>query len=450
MIERALGADGAWYRASALAGTGMLRRMGDGIIDELRWRGLIEQITDEDRIRARLAAGSTHVYCGFDPTAASLHVGNLVPLLGLARFQRAGHSPIALVGGGTGLIGDPKAGAERSLTADDVVEAWSERFRHQIEPFLDFRSTVAPAILVDNHEWLSRLSAIELMRDVGKHFPVGYMLAKETVRSRLAGAGISYTEFSYMLLQSYDYLLLRRRFGCHLQVGGSDQWGNITAGCELIRRVDAASADALTFPLITKADGAKFGKSEAGAIYIDPAMTSTYAFYQFWLNTDDADVVRFLRTFTFLDRETIDELAMAVAERPHERAAARRLATEFTTLVHGEHECARAGEVSEALFGGGRLAAVDPARLAVALDGIPTVRLDPAAEPPTFAQLLVDTGLAASLSEARRLVVAGGVKVNDDRLGDADARPSLGQFLGERFLLLTRGKRARGMVVREG
>ncbi len=429
---------------------GILGGMGDGIVDDLRWRGLIEQTTDETRVRERLRGGPTAVYCGFDPTAASLHVGNLVPLLGLARFQRAGHRSIALVGGGTGLIGDPKDGAERSLNSLEVVAAWAERFREQIAPFLDLSSTVAPATLIDNHAWLGKLSAIELLRDVGKHFPVGYMLAKETVRSRLGGVGLSYTEFSYMLLQAYDYLHLARTHGCHLQVGGSDQWGNITAGCELIRRVDGASADAITFPLITKADGAKFGKSESGAIYLDPSMTSIYAFYQFWLNSDDADVDRFLKTFTFLSREEIDDLASATAERPHAREAQKRLAQTFTAFVHGEHECARAMEVSEALFGRGALGALDPDRLLVALDGVPTVRLDAAGAPPSFARLLVDCGLASSLSEARRLVAGGGIVANDQRVVDAEATPGGEEFLGGRILLLRKGKRGRALVLRAG
>ena len=423
--------------------------MDDRIIDELSWRGLLEQVTDEARIRERLRAGSTYVYCGFDPTAASMHVGNLVPLLGLARFQRGGHRPIALVGGGTGLIGDPRQTAERTLTDADTVREWGERFRHQIEPFLDFTSTVAPAVLVDNVAWLGELSAIGLLRDVGKHFPIGYMLAKETVRSRME-SGISFTEFSYMVLQAYDSLVLSRRFGCFLQVGGSDQWGNITAGCELIRRVDGAAADAITFPLVTKADGAKFGKSEAGAVYLDPAMTSPYAFYQFWLNADDRDAVTYLRIFTFLDADEIGALEQELVDRPHERAAQRRLATVFTAIVHGDHETARAVEISAALFGDGRLDEVDPARLERALDGAPTVRLDPAVPVPAVVQLLVDAALATSLSEARRLVAAGGISVNDQRWVDGDLAPTADSFLGGRLLVLRRGRRGRALVVRDG
>ena len=271
----------------------------DAIIDDLKWRGFLYQSTDEERIRARLRSGQTPVYCGFDPTAPSLQVGNLVPLFGLARFQRAGHAPIALLGGGTGLIGDPRDTSERALRSTDVVREWADRIRPQLERFLDFDPKLPnAAILLDNYEWLGPMTATELLRDVGKHFPIGYMLAKETVRSRLE-SGISYTEFSYMLLQAYDYLELSRRLDCRLQIGGSDQWGNITAGCELIRRVDGGEADAITFPLVTKADGEKFGKSESGAVYLDPELTHSFTFFQFWLNQDDADAGRFLRVFSF-------------------------------------------------------------------------------------------------------------------------------------------------------
>src|SRR3954454_4312858 len=313
----------------------ILRRVApDAIIDDLLWRGQVQQTTDEARIRARLLQAPARLYCGFDPTAPSLQVGNLVPLFGLARFQRAGHAPIALLGGGTGLIGNPRQTSERELRGTDTVREWAERIRPQLERFLDFAPSLPnAAVLVDNYEWLGPMTATEFLRDVGKHFPVGYMLGKETIRSRME-AGISYTEFSYMLLQAYDYLMLSRRFGCRLQIGGSDQWGNITAGCELIRRVDGGEADALTLPLVTKADGEKFGKSEAGAVYLDPAMTSPFAFYQFWLQQDDADAGRFLRVFSFRSHDEIMELDRALAERPHERAAQRALAAELTELVH--------------------------------------------------------------------------------------------------------------------
>ncbi len=422
----------------------------DAILDDLKWRGLLFQSTDEARIRERLRGEPARVYCGFDPTAPSLHVGNLVPLLGLARFQRAGHAPIALLGGGTGLIGDPRSTSERTLKTADVVRDWAERIRPQLERFVDFDAHLPnPAILVDNYDWLGPMTATELLRDVGKHFPIGYMLAKETVRSRLE-SGISYTEFSYMLLQAYDYLELSRRLGCRLQIGGSDQWGNITAGCELIRRVDGGEADAITFPLIAKADGEKFGKSEAGAIYLDPAMTSVYAFFQFWLNQDDADAGRFLRVFSFRPREELEALDVETAERPHERAAQRALARDLTVLVHGEDAWARATRTSEALFGRGRLAEADPAELEIALGDAPTVGLDGAADLPSYAELFQRAGLVVSISEAVRLAAGGGLSANDDKVEDVRQTPAPEDFLGGRLLVLSRGRRNRALVRRGG
>ena len=420
----------------------------DAIIDDLKWRGLLFQSSDEARIRERLRGEPARVYCGFDPTAPSLQVGNLVPLFGLARFQRAGHAPIALLGGGTGLIGDPRTTSERALRSADVVREWADRIRPQLERFIDFDPKLPnAAVLVDNYEWLGPMTATELLRDVGKHFPIGYMLAKETVRSRLE-TGISYTEFSYMLLQAYDYLELSRRLDCRLQIGGSDQWGNITAGCELIRRADGGEADAITFPLVAKADGEKFGKSESGAIYLDPALTPVYAFYQFWLNQDDADAGRFLRVFSFRSREEIEALDAATAERPHERAAQRALARELTVLVHGEDAWARAARTSEALFGRGRLDEADPAELEVALGDAPTVELDGAAELPTYAELFQRAGLVASISEAVRLAAGGGLSVNDEKVDDVRQRPAPEDFLGGRLLVLSRGRRNRALVRR--
>jgi tyrosyl-tRNA synthetase len=422
----------------------------DAILDDLRWRGLLFQSTDEDRIRERLRGAPARVYCGFDPTAPSLQIGNLVPLLGLARFQRAGHVPIALLGGGTGLIGDPRSTSERTLKPTDVVREWADRIRPQLERFLDFDPKLPnAAVLLDNFEWLGPMTAVELLRDVGKHFPIGYMLGKETVRSRLE-SGISYTEFSYMLLQAYDYLELSRRLDCRLQIGGSDQWGNITAGCELIRRVDGGEADALTFPLVTKAGGEKFGKSEVGAIYLDPAMTHPFTFFQFWLNQDDADAGRFLRVFSFRSREEIEALDAATGERPHERAAQRALARDLTVLVHGEDACARVTRTSEALFGRGRLAEADPAELEVALSDAPTVELDGASELPTYAELFQRAGLVASISEAVRLATGGGLSVNDDKVADPRQSPASDDFLGGRLLVLARGRRNRALVRRSG
>jgi len=433
----------------AIAASILRRVAADAIIDDLLWRGQVFQTTDEDRIRARLVREApSRLYCGFDPTAPSLQVGNLVPLFGLARFQRAGHAPIALLGGGTGLIGDPRDTSERTLKPADTVREWADRIRPQLERFLDFDPKLPnAAVLVDNYAWLGPMTATDFLREVGKHFPIGYMLGKETVRSRLE-SGISYTEFSYMLLQSYDYLELSRRYGCRLQIGGSDQWGNITAGCELIRRVDGGEADGLTLPLVTKADGEKFGKSEAGAVYLDPALTRVFDFYQFWLQQDDADAGRFLRVFSFRSREEIEELDRATAERPHERAAQRALAAELTAMVHGEDALARAVRTSEALFGRGRIADADPAELEAALGDAPTVTLDGAVEPPSYAELFQRAGLVASISEAVRLAGGGGLSVNDAKVADPREAPANDDFLGGRLLVLSRGRRSRALVVR--
>jgi tyrosyl-tRNA synthetase len=421
------------------------------ILSELRWRAQIAQISDPDGLAAHLAGGSRAVYCGFDPTADSLQIGNLVPILALARFQRAGHRPVVVVGGGTGLIGDPGGRtAERQLNPAETVRAWAERFRGQIAPFLDFASQAAPATMVDNADWLLPLSALELMRDVGKHFPVNVMLAKESVRARLEGPGISYTEFSYMLLQAFDYLHLARDHGCRVQIGGNDQWGNLIAGVDLIRRSGEGEAFALTVPLVTSPSGAKLGKTAEGTIWLDPQKTSPYAFYQYWLQVDDRDVVTFLKTFTYVDEAGVAELAAELAERPERRTAQRRLAEEVTGLVHGADELARARAASEALFGGGRIDAVDAALLEIALDGAPSVRLDPAVAPPPYADLLVATGLASSKSEAARLAAGGGVYANDERVEDAASAPDADRFLDGRLLVLRRGKRQRALVVRDG
>jgi tyrosyl-tRNA synthetase len=305
------------------------------VLDDLKWRGLLAQTTDPDALAASLAAGPVTLYCGFDPTAPSLHVGHLVQVLTLRRFQQDGHKVIALVGGATGLIGDPKDNAERNLNTKDLVADWVGKIRAQIEPFLDFEGD-NPARMVNNLDWTASLSTIDFLRDIGKHFPVNRMLARDAVDKRLnSEVGISYTEFSYVLLQSMDYLELFRRHGCSLQIGGSDQWGNITAGAELIRRVEHGKAHALTTNLLTKADGTKFGKTESGTVWLDPALTTPYAFFQFWVNTDDRDVLGYLKCLTFLSRERIEELEKATAERPGAREAQRALAQELTTLVHG-------------------------------------------------------------------------------------------------------------------
>ncbi|MFB7758555.1 tyrosine--tRNA ligase, partial [Streptomyces sp. NPDC056121] len=326
------------------------------IVDELQWRGLLALSTDEDALRKAFADGPLTFYCGFDPTAPSLHLGNLVQILTMRRIQLAGNLPLGLVGGATGLIGDPKPNAERTLNAPETVALWVERLRGQIERFLDFEGPYA-ARMVNNLDWTSGLSAIDFLRDIGKYFRVNKMIAKEAVSRRLnSDAGISYTEFSYQILQGMDFMELNRRYGCTLQTGGSDQWGNLTAGTDLIHRVEPeASVHALATPLITKADGTKFGKTESGTVWLDPELTTPYAFYQFWLNADDRDVSKFLRIFSFRSREEIEDLERQTEERPQARAAQRSLAEELTTLVHGADQCAAVIAASKALFGQGDL-----------------------------------------------------------------------------------------------
>jgi tyrosyl-tRNA synthetase len=418
------------------------------ILDDLAWRGLLAQSTDLDGLRAMLAAGQVTLYCGFDPTAPSLHVGSLVQLLTLRRFQRAGHRPIGLVGGATGLIGDPSGKSdERTLNSADVVAGWVERIRGQVSRFLDF--TDDRALMVSNLDWTGPMSAIEFLRDIGKHFPVNRMLARETVKARLETSGMSYTEFSYVLLQSLDYLELYRRYGCRLQTGGSDQWGNLTAGVDLIRRVEGGSAHALTTPLVTRADGTKFGKTAGGENYwLDPELTSPYAFYQFWFNADDRDVVKYLKYFSFRSREEIEELEKATVERPAGRAAQRALAAELTTLVHGEQECARVIAASRALFGQGSLADLDERTMTAALAEVPRAVIsaaDGGALPP-IADLLARAGLVNSKSEARRAIAQGGAYLNNVKIAEADAVPAATELLHGRFLVLRRGKRSVGGV----
>ena len=418
------------------------------ILDDLAWRGLLAQSTDLDELRALLAAGPVTLYCGFDPTAPSLHVGSLVQLLTLRRFQRAGHRPIGLVGGATGLIGDPSGKSdERTLNALDVVAGWVERIKGQMSRFLDF--TDDRALMVSNLDWTGPMSAIEFLRDIGKHFPVNRMLARETVKARLETSGMSYTEFSYVLLQSLDYLELYRRYGCRLQTGGSDQWGNLTAGVDLIRRVEGGSAHALTTPLVTRADGTKFGKTAGGENYwLDPELTSPYAFYQFWFNADDRDVGKYLKYFSFRSREEIEELEKETAERPAARAAQRALAADLTTLVHGEDECARVIAASRALFGQGSLADLDERTLAAALAEVPRAVVSATGDGglPAVADLLAQTGLVSSKSEARRAIAQGGAYLNNAKIAEADAVPGAGDLLHGRFLVLRRGKRSVGGV----
>lgn len=413
-----------------------------GILDELGWRGLIAQSTDLDALTAEAQRGPMTVYAGFDPTAASLHAGHLVPLLALRRFQRAGHRPIVLAGGATGMIGDPREVGERSLQEADTVAEWAERIRGQLERFVDFDDSPTGAIVENNLEWTSALSAIEFLRDIGKHFSVNVMLDRDTVRRRLEGEGISYTEFSYMLLQANDYVELRRRHGCSLQIGGSDQWGNIIAGVRLVRQKLGAAVHALTVPLVTSADGKKFGKSTGGgSLWLDPQMTSPYAWYQYFVNTADADVIRYLRWFTFLSADELAELERSTAERPQQRAAQRRLAAELTTLVHGEAATEAVQHASRALFGQGELDRLDEATLSSALRETSVAELKPG-EPDGIVDLLVASGLSESRKAARRTIGEGGVSVNNIRVSSDEWSPQPTDFLHGRWLVLRRGKRS--------
>jgi tyrosyl-tRNA synthetase len=408
------------------------------IVDELQWRGLIALSTDEDALRKAFADGPVTFYCGFDPTAPSLHLGNLVQILTMRRIQQAGNLPLGLVGGATGLIGDPKPNAERVLNDPETVAAWVGRLRDQISKFLDFEGEYA-ARMVNNLDWTSGMSAISLLRDIGKYFRVNNMIAKEAVARRLnSDAGISYTEFSYQILQGMDFLELFRRYGCTLQTGGSDQWGNLTAGGDLIRKAEGKSVHSLATPLIVKADGTKFGKTESGTIWLDPELTTPYAFYQFWLNADDRDVPNFLRIFSFRSREEIEQLERETTERPQARLGQRALAEELTTLVHGAEQYERAVAASKALFGQGDLADLEPATLAAALAEVPKATVT---ELLPVVDLLVEVGLAPSRSGARRTIKEGGAYLNNAKVADEEAVPANSDLLHGRWLVLRRGKR---------
>ncbi len=420
--------------------------MTENLLDDLRWRGLIAESTDESALAAALAAGPLTFYCGFDPTAPSLHFGNLVQLATMRRFQEAGHHPIAVVGGATGLVGDPSGkSAERSLNDVAVVEAWVERIRGQIQGLLRFEGK-NPARMVNNLEWTGSLGTIAFLRDIGKHFSVARMLTKESVSARLSTEGISFTEFSYQILQAMDYLELFRRYGVVLQTGGSDQWGNLTAGVDLIRRVEGTSVHALATPLITRDDGSKYGKTETGAIFLDPELTSPFAFYQYFLNQADADVVPLLKVFSFRSREEISALADGVAARPEAREAQQVLARELTALVHGDEDVRRSVAASEALFGSGDLHDLDEGALAAALAELPRMAM-PEELPPVL-DLLVGTGLASSRSDARRTVAEGGAYLNNRRISDPAAVPDAADLLHGRWLLLRRGRRKVGVAER--
>jgi tyrosyl-tRNA synthetase len=409
------------------------------VIEDLQWRGVIALSTDLDALRAELAKGPITYYCGFDPTAPSLHLGHLVQVLTVRRLQLAGNRPLALVGGATGLIGDPRPESERQLHAKDTVAEWVDTIRRQIEPFLDFEGEHA-ARMVNNLDWTAPLSAIDFLRDIGKHFRVNKMLAKDAVSARLnSEAGISYTEFSYQLLQGMDYLELFRRHGCRLQTGGSDQWGNLTAGTELIRRVEGESVHLIATPLITDSEGRKLGKSTGGgSLWLDPAMTSPYTFYQYLLNVDDGQVGLLLKIFTFLDHEEISALEKETADRPAARTAQRRLAEELTRLVHGDAETAQVIRASQALFGRGDLAGLPPATLQAALT---EAGLATAPATATVAELFKTAGITTSLNEARRAVAEGGAYVNNERVTEADAPVPADRLLHGRWVVLRRGKR---------
>ncbi|MFC4556421.1 tyrosine--tRNA ligase [Georgenia faecalis] len=414
------------------------------ILEELAWRGLIAQSTDIDALRTALAEGPVTYYCGFDPTGPSLHHGHLVQLVLLRHLQLAGHHALALVGGATGLIGDPRMSGERTLNDRDTVAGWTDRLRAQISRFLDFDGPNA-ARMVNNLEWTAPLSAIDFLRDVGKHYRLGTMLAKDTVARRLASEeGISFTEFSYQILQGMDFLELNRRYGCTLQTGGNDQWGNLLSGAELIRKAEGRSVHVLTTPLITKADGTKFGKTEGGAVWLAPDMMSPYAFYQFWLNTDDADVVRYLKVFTFRTREEIAELERAVAERPQAREGQRVLATDVTALVHGADAAERVERASRALFGRDDLTELDAGTLGDAVAELPrgTARVGT----DTVVDLVLAVGLVQGRSAARRTIAEGGLYLNNVKVTDEDHVLAPEDLLAGRWALLRRGRRTLGVI----
>jgi tyrosyl-tRNA synthetase len=408
------------------------------VLDELEWRGLVAHSTDRDALRAALGEGSVKFYVGFDPTAPSLHMGNLVQLVTARRLQDAGHTPYILVGGATGMIGDPRDSGERTLNSLDTVKEWTERVRQQVSRFVSFDGSNA-ATTVNNYDWTASLSTIDFLRDIGKHFPVNRMLARDTVKRRLE-SGISYTEFSYVLLQSMDYLNLFREHGVQLQFGGSDQWGNITGGAELVRRVTGENAYGFATPLITKADGTKYGKTEGGALWLDPEMLSPYAFHQFWLNVEDEKVGELLRIFTFLSREEIEDLEQQTAEKPFLRAGQKRLADEVTALVHGPEEVEHAKAAAAALFGGGDLDAIKPETLAAALREAGGTTLPPG-ELPGILDLLVSAGLAKSKGEARRTVTEGGAYLNNQRVEDVELQPTAADLVAGSWLVLRRGKK---------
>ena len=415
--------------------------MSKALLDDLTWRGSIAQSTDRAELEKYLSNPGASLYLGFDPTAPSLHIGNLVALTLLRRFQLAGYKPIALVGGATGLVGDPSGrSAERSLNEADLVADWVDRIRKQLEGFLDFTGKNA-AIMANNLDWTAPVSAIEFLRDIGKHFSVNQMLAKDSVASRLESGGISYTEFSYQVMQAFDYLELFRRHNCALQIGGSDQWGNIVAGVDLIRRVEAKSAHALTIPLLAKADGTKFGKTAEGAIWLDPTMTSAYALFQFFLNSDDRDVEQLLKTFSFKSRSELEALFESLKTNPGAREAHRELAREVTTLLHGADQAQKVEAAAKALFGQGEIRDLDIETLKSALAELPKTKIKKGAEIPSWVDLITSSGVVESKSAARRVIKEGGAYLNNGKITGEDFTPKSSDLLHGQFLLLRKGKR---------
>jgi len=415
--------------------------MSNALLEDLTWRGSIAQSTDRVELEKYLADPGASLYLGCDPTAPSLHIGNLVALTLLRRFQLAGYRPIALVGGATGLVGDPSGrSAERSLNEAELVASWVDRIREQLEGFLDF-SGKNGAIMANNLDWTAPVSAIEFLRDIGKHFSVNQMLAKDSVASRLESGGISYTEFSYQVMQAFDFLELYRRHSCALQIGGNDQWGNIVAGVDLIRRAEGKSAHALTIPLLAKADGTKFGKTAEGAIWLDPAMTSAYAFFQFFLNSDDRDVEQLLKTFSFRSREEIEALIDSLNANPGAREAHRALAREVTTLIHGADQASKVEAAAKALFGQADIGDLDLETLSSALAELPKVIVKRGEEIPSWVDLVTNSGVVESKSAARRVIKEGGAYLNNEKIRGEDFTPKTSDLLHGQFLLLRKGKR---------
>jgi tyrosyl-tRNA synthetase len=424
--------------------------MSNALLDDLEWRGLIAQSTDRKELESALAKPIS-LYLGVDPTAPSLHLGNLVVFLVLKRFQLAGHRPIALVGGATGLVGDPSGkNDERTLNEEKLVAEWVSKMRKQVEKLLDFNDKDTSAKLVNNLDWTKAVSALELLRDIGKHFSVNQMLAKDSVATRLSSTGISYTEFSYQVLQAFDYLELYRRDQCRLQIGGSDQWGNIVAGLDLIRKVEGGSAHALTVPLLAKSDGSKFGKTVSGAIWLEETMTSAYEFFQFWLNSDDADMPKLLKVFSMKSRAEIEELIEKVKTNPGAREAHRELAREMTTLIHGGAMAKSVEEAAKALFGQGEIGDLDLKTLDSALSQLPKTTIKKGDPYPTWVDLLAATGVVESKSAARRIVKEGGGYLNNKKVESEDFTPSKADLLHGKYLLLRKGKRDLAAVEVEG